>query len=263
VGRRRALRGEAGFPLRIRFAKRGPVRFISHRDVARAFERAFRVAELPVAFTLGFSPRPKVSFGPALAVGYESEAEYLDVECIREVAGDDVAAAVNTALPDGMAVIGTAPLADRAPALQEAITSLAYRATLDPVDPVEGVVLSGAIAAFLARDELAVEVTRKGERSVEDIRPSVLSMAVLSPTPNSGEAPTLELEVATKPRTLRVADVVAGLRTVHEDATTLVEHRVVRTHQWIERGGARREPLDVDRRSPAPEGAARALEACA
>ena len=77
-----------------------------------------------------------------------------------------------------------------------------------------------------------------------------------------------ELEVATKPRTLRVADVVAGLRTMHEDAATLVEHRVVRTHQWIERGGARREPLDVDRRSPATrpvfgEGAARALEACA
>ena len=241
--------------MRIRFAKRGPVRFISHRDVARAFERAFRVAELPVAFTLGFSPRPKVSFGPALAVGYESDAEYLDVECTDEVAGDDVAAAVNTALPDGMAVTGIAPLADRAPALQEAITSLAYRVTLDPV---EGGVLSGAVDALLARHELPIEVTRKGERAVEDIRPCVLSL-----TSARGGAPTFELEVATKPRTLRVADVVAGLRTMHQDAATLVEHRVVRTHQWIERGGARREPLDVDTRSPAPEGAARALEACA
>src|SRR5262245_35799523 len=149
--------------MRIRFAKRGPVRFISHRDVARAFERAFRVAELPVAFTLGFSPRPKVSFGPALAVGYESDAEYLDVECTREVDTDDVAAVVNPALPDGMAVTGVAPLADRAPALQEAITSLAYRVTLDPV---EGDVLSGAVAALLARHELSVEVTRKGEQAV-------------------------------------------------------------------------------------------------
>ena len=249
------MRGDAGFPLRIRFAKRGPVRFISHRDVARAFERAFRVAELPVAFTLGFSPRPKVSFGPALAVGYESEAEYLDVECIEEVPGDEVAATVNTALPEGMAVTGISPLADRAPALQEAITSLAYRVTLDPVADE---VLSGAVAALLACRELPIEVSRKGERAVEDIRPSVLSL-----TTHPGEASMFELEVATKPRTLRAADVVAGLRTMHEDAATLVEHRVVRTHQWIERGGARREPLDVDRRSPAPDGAARALEACA
>jgi len=254
------VRGTDGFPVRLRFTKRGKVRFVSHRDVARAFERAFRIEQLPLAFTQGFSPRPKVSFGLALAVGYESDAEYLDVECAREVTGDDVAAVVNTALPEGMAVTGIAALADRAPALQEVITSLEYRVTLDPVD--RGV-LTDAVAALLERDELPTEVARKGERAVEDIRPSVLSLRVLSPTPHAGEAPMFELEVATKPRTLRVADVVAGLRTMHEDAATLVEHRVVRTHQWIERGGARREPLDVDRRSPAPEGAARALEACA
>jgi radical SAM-linked protein len=254
------LRGDAGYPLRIRFAKRGPVRFISHRDVARAFERAFRVAELPVAFTRGFSPRPKVSFGPALAVGYESDAEYLDIECVHEVDTGAVGEAVNGALPDGMAVAGVAALADRAPALQEAITSLVYRVTLVPV--ADGVT-SFAVAALLARDELSIEVTRKGERAVEDIRPAVLSLAVEPLAVVAGDAATLELEVATRPRTVRVADVVAGLRTLHEDAATLVEHRVVRTHQWIERGGARQEPLDVDRRSPAPEGAARALEACA
>ena len=65
------MRGDAGVPVRLRFSKHGPVRFISHRDVARAFERAFRIVELPLAFSAGFSPHPKVSFGPALAVGYE------------------------------------------------------------------------------------------------------------------------------------------------------------------------------------------------
>jgi radical SAM-linked protein len=254
------LRGDAGYPLRIGFAKRGPVRFISHRDVARAFERAFRVAELPVAFTRGFSPRPKVSFGPALAVGYESDAEYLDVECTHEIHRDQVEDVVNAALPEGMAVTGVSALADRAPALQEVITSLAYRVTLEPV---AAEVLSGAVDALLARRELSIEVSRKGERAVEDIRPCILSLAVRTPSDMAGDAPTLELEVATRPRTLRVADVVGGLRTMHEDAATLVEHRVVRTHQWIERGGARYEPLDVDRRSLAPEGAARTLEACA
>ena len=56
------------------------MRFVSHRDVARAFERAFRIETLPLSFTQGFSPRPKVSFGLALSVGHESDAEYLDVE---------------------------------------------------------------------------------------------------------------------------------------------------------------------------------------
>ena len=72
-----------GFPVRVALHQAGPVRFISHRDMARAFERAFRIEQLPLVFTQGFSPRPKVSFGLALSVGYESDAEYLDVE-LRE-----------------------------------------------------------------------------------------------------------------------------------------------------------------------------------
>ncbi len=79
------MRGDAGFPVRLRFGKHGKVRFISHRDVARAFERAFRVEQLPLAFTQGFSPRPKVSFGLALSVGHESDAEYLDFELVEPV----------------------------------------------------------------------------------------------------------------------------------------------------------------------------------
>ena len=69
------MKGERGFPVRIAFTKTGKVRFISHRDVARAFERAFRIESLPLLFTQGFSPRPKVSFGLALSVGHESDAD--------------------------------------------------------------------------------------------------------------------------------------------------------------------------------------------
>ena len=62
--------------LRIRFTKLGKVRWTSHRDVARMWERAFRRAQLPVAYSAGFSPRPRVSFGLALPTGHESEADY-------------------------------------------------------------------------------------------------------------------------------------------------------------------------------------------
>ena len=71
--------------IRIRFTKAGRVRFVSHRDVARLFERALRKLHLPVAYTEGFSPRPKLSFGLALTVAHESEAEYLDVELTKPI----------------------------------------------------------------------------------------------------------------------------------------------------------------------------------
>ncbi len=250
------MRGDAGFPVRLRFSKHGPVRFISHRDVARAFERAFRIAELPLAFSSGFSPHPKVSFGPALAVGYESDAEYLDLELTRAVDLAWLAPAITDALPEGMDVLGIAALADRAPSLQESIEVLGYRVDCTGIDPE---VLARSVAELLARECLEIPVSRKGEERIDDIRPSVL--ALNQPRPDEA---VLVVEVATRPRTLRVADVVNGLRAVSAGAAMLSEQRVVRTHQWIERGGARHEPLDVDRRSAVPTGAeTRALEACA
>src|SRR5205814_9079184 len=80
VRARAALGGTAGMRVRFRFAKLGKIRWTSHRDVARMWERAFRRVGLPLAYTQGFSPRPKVSFGLALPTGHESVAEYLDLE---------------------------------------------------------------------------------------------------------------------------------------------------------------------------------------
>ena len=124
------MRGDSGFPIRLRFAKRGRIRFLSHRDVARAFERAFRVVKLPLAFTVGFSPRPKVSFGLALPVGHESDAEYLDVELTETYDVETLVVLVNDALPEGLSVTGAIALADRAPALQESVTSVTYELEL-------------------------------------------------------------------------------------------------------------------------------------
>src|SRR3954454_2458809 len=101
------MKGDRGIPVRLRYRKVGKVRWISHRDVARALERSFRIAELPLAFTEGFSPRPRVSFGLALATGHESEAEYLDLTLSEPVDLDALAARCNEALPEGMAVVGT------------------------------------------------------------------------------------------------------------------------------------------------------------
>ena len=251
------MRGDQGFPVRLRFAKHGKVRFISHRDVARAFERAFRIAELPLAFTQGFSPRPKVSFGLALSVGHESDAEYLDVELAEPVDLTRLAGVLSDGLPEGIDVTGTAALAERAPALQEAITAVAYRVDVPDAPPVA---LDHAVRELMARETVTMTVVRKARETVEDVRPAMRRVELEL----AGTGPCLQLELATRPRNIRPGEVLAALRAVSPEVGELVEHRVVRTHQWIEREGARLEPLDADVRSSAPQGAStRALEACA
>src|SRR6478672_6685323 len=110
------MRGGAANPVRLRYTKRGKVRWISHRDVARALERAFRITKLPLAFTEGFSPRPKVSFGLALSTGHESEAEYVDIVLAEDIDLDALADRLNSGLPAGIQVVGVNALEDRAPA---------------------------------------------------------------------------------------------------------------------------------------------------
>ena len=187
------MRGDQGYPVRLRFAKHGKVRFISHRDVARAFERTFRIAELPLTFTQGFSPRPKVSFGLALSVGHESDAEYLDVELAEPVDLAPLAGVLSAGLPEGIDVTGTAALAERAPALQEAITAVVYRVSLPGTEPAA---LEQAVCGLLARDTVTMTVVRKGRETVEDVRPAFRRVEVVSADEPAGGS-ALDLELAT------------------------------------------------------------------
>jgi radical SAM-linked protein len=231
------MRGDAGFPIRLRYSKRGKVRFVGHRDLARGFERAFRVMELPLAFTQGFSPRPKVSLGLALGVGHESDAEYLDVELTEPFELDGLPAALDEILPDGVSVDGAVPLAARAPALQEAITSVEYHLRPAAVDPH---VVAAAVERANAAQNITITTSRKGREVVEDLRPGLRHLGVL---PDG----TVHTEVATKPRGIRPAELLGALRDLAGAHTDVRADRVVRTCQWIERDGARHEPLAADR----------------
>jgi radical SAM-linked protein len=248
------MKGNGGFPVRVRFAKRGKVRFISARDVARALERAFRIEQLPLAFTEGFSPRPKVSFGLALSVGHESDAEYLDVELTEAVDTAALAERLTPALPEGMPATGAVRLIERAPALQESITEVQYRvATIDGHGrPVPEEVLGEAASSLLATDVVHVARVRKGKESVDDIRPALRSIEV----GHDGDTPVLELTLLTQPRGAGPREVLDALgpfvlATGLEGG--LAEHRVTRTSQWIERTGARLEPLEADAFAPVLE----------
>src|ERR1700710_1187883 len=91
--------------VRFRYAKRGRLRFSSHRDFARAFERALRRADVPMAYSAGFTPHPKISYIGASPTGVASEAEYLEIglAAVRDPA--ELAAALDAALPDGLDIV--------------------------------------------------------------------------------------------------------------------------------------------------------------
>lgn len=104
--------------LRFRYAKRGRARFASHRDFGRAFERALRRAEVPMAYSSGFHPHPRISYVNAAPTGAASEAEYLEIGLAEEREPESIMAALNAAMPDGLVMVQVAPadggsLADR------------------------------------------------------------------------------------------------------------------------------------------------------
>lgn len=220
------------FFIRIRFTETGKVRFVSHRDVARLFERALRKLRLPVAYSEGFSPRPKLSFGLALSVAHESEAEYLDVELSEHVSVDDLPRALSAALPDGIDVVGVAELAPGSESLQQAITSCNWRIEVLGAPPAE---VTAAVAEALAATELPLERVRKGKTTVADVRSAILELEVVGPTDDGVE---LSAHLATSPVSLRPAELVAVL-----GIDGVLEGRVRRTHQWMIIDEVRCEPV--------------------
>jgi radical SAM-linked protein len=220
--------------LRVRFQKLGKVRFTSHRDVARMWERACRRVRLPLAYTGGFSPRPKISFGLALPTGHESLAEYLDLDLLEEAAVDVAAlpAAFSEALPSGVDATAVATIDDRASSLQEEVTCCTWRLHVDaPADDIRALV-----TRTLEAQALPLERERKGGLSVDDVRPAILELEAAIFGPDQTQ---LEAILATQPRGLRPLELLRTLDPALEAA------RVIRINQWIERDGARREPLSL------------------
>ena len=248
--------GEAANPapptvqrIRLRFAKRGRLRFLSHRDVARSFERAVRRAGVPVAYSQGFSPHPRLSWVGAAPTGAASEAEYVEIGLTRPLDPGGLAGALDAALPEGLDVLAAAVAAG--PPLADRIDASSWRIELPGVEPAE---LRAAVAAVTGRESVVVErVTPSGCRTV-DMRAAIVSVDVGAPAvfparaaAESGVCAILTAVVrqttpAVRPDdVLGALDVVAGLRPP-------VPAKATRTAQGLldDRGGLA-DPLGPDR----------------
>ncbi len=157
--------------VRLRYAKRGPLRFTSHRDFQRAFERAIRRAGVPIAFSAGFSPHPRISYANAAPTGVASEAEYLEIGLTRQVPPVQLRDALDAALPIGMDVLEavTAISADFAERLEASV----WLVELFDVPPAD---LDRAIADLLRAPRAEVtRMTKAGMRTF-DARHALLGL---------------------------------------------------------------------------------------
>jgi radical SAM-linked protein len=194
--------------LRVRYAKRGRLRFTSHRDFSRAFERAIVRARVPMAYSSGFNPHPRISYAGASPTGAASEAEYLEIGLAREVDPAQVLSSLDEALPTGLDVLEV--VESRGGSLADLLEASVWRITVPDLEPDDA---ERAVTGFLEADEVLVErMTKKGLRTF-DCRAAVVSMS----SARSGTRDSCAiLEVVLRHGTpaVRPDDVLAGLRSL-------------------------------------------------
>jgi len=166
--------------LRVKFSKKGRTCFISHLDLLRTFERSLRRANIPIAFSQGFNPHPKISFGSVLPVGLESEAEYVDFVLSEEYDSLRFKEILNQFLPTGLSVVAVEQVTPDAPSLMEEINLAVYRLIIDFELPVSKSELISDLEKFLAQEKIIItKKTKKGEKKI-NIRPLIKHLKLVA-----------------------------------------------------------------------------------
>ncbi|MGW0709623.1 TIGR03936 family radical SAM-associated protein [Streptomyces sp. NPDC002643] len=260
--------------IRLRYTKRGRLRFTSHRDFQRAFERALRRAEVPMAYSAGFTPHPKVSYANAAPTGTGSEAEYLEIALTEARDPEKLRILLDESLPTGLDIVDAVEA--RTSGLADRLTASVWELRLDGVDPADA---ARAVTAFKAADIVEVQrMTKNGVRTF-DARAAVVDLdsrrdpGIDSPQadrPTDQPCAILRLVVRHVTPAVRPDDVLSGLRAV-ADLAPPVPAAVTRLAQGLfdEETGTVTDPLAPDREAatalttaaatataPAPEGSA-------
>ena len=191
--------------LRVRYAKRGRLRFTSHRDFSRAFERAVFRARVPMAYSSGFNPHPRISYAGAAPTGSASEAEYLEIGLAEVLDPAAVHRLLDESLPEGLDVLEVveSPGGSLSDLLQASRWRMLMPGTGD---------LTASVEAFLAADEVLVErMTKKGVRQFDARR----AVVALTATVQDGDG-VLDLVLEHTEPAVRPDDVIRALSEVSE-----------------------------------------------
>ncbi|GAA2956196.1 TIGR03936 family radical SAM-associated protein [Streptomyces enissocaesilis] len=232
--------------IRLRYTKRGRLRFTSHRDFQRAFERALRRADVPMAYSAGFTPHPKVSYANAAPTGTGSEAEYLEIALTAARDVDELRELLDESLPEGLDI--TDAVEARTSGLADRLQASVWELRLDGVAPEDA---EKAVGSFLTAESVEVQRrTKNGMRSF-DARSAVVDLqAVRPPSDRPGDGPCAILRLVVRHATpaVRPDDVLSGLRAV-ADLAPPVPAAVTRLAQGLfdEESGTVTDPLAPDR----------------
>ncbi|MFE7837720.1 TIGR03936 family radical SAM-associated protein [Streptomyces sp. NPDC057474] len=253
--------------IRLRYTKRGRLRFTSHRDFQRAFERALRRAEVPMAYSAGFTPHPKVSYANAAPTGTGSEAEYLEIALTDARDPEKLRILLDESMPTGLDIVDAVEA--RTSGLADRLTASVWELRLDGVDPADA---GRAVEAFKAADLVEVQRRAKNGLRTFDARAAVVDLdsrdgcdgrdgpdgsETQSPQadrPTEQPCAILRLVVRHVTPAVRPDDVLSGLRAV-ADLAPPVPAAVTRLAQGLfdEETGTVTDPLAPDREAaPAP-----------
>jgi radical SAM-linked protein len=231
--------------LRVRYAKRGRLRFTSHRDIQRSLERALRRADIPMAYSAGFSPHPKVSYAGAAPTGTASEAEYLEISVTERCDPAAVCAALDESMPAGLDVLDVVEATGGN--LVERLQASAWRIELPGV-PDE--TAQAAVEQFLAAAEVPVQRMMKNGLRTFDARGAVHTLTLEPPDAASPDPTCAILRAVVRHTTpaVRPDDVLTALRVV-ADLVPPSAPRVTRLAQGPldDASGAVSDPLEPDR----------------
>jgi radical SAM-linked protein len=214
--------------VRLRFERTGIVRFVSHLEQIEAFRRAVRRAGLPLAYSGGFSPKPKIAFGPAVSVGHESTCEFLEAELVRRMEPAEIIERVNAVLPPGFHLTTV----KKVPVFFPSFDSLVNVADYTIVMPESrwpggwGADISDKIEALLARQEIIIE--KKKDDKIQHIDAKALIMQLRADTKNI----FLRIKFGPK-KNVKPEKIIQMLTGMTDDELKLL--RITRTALWIEK----------------------------
>lgn len=221
--------------VRLKYAKLNPIRFTSHLDLIRIFERTFRRAGIKLVYSQGFHPHPRIAYGPPLGMGYTSSAEYMDVQYYRGK-NPDVAGMLNMKLPDGLRVLDSRELFGKNRSLASIINRAEYEVI--PGKKIDQSYLNQSIAEFLEQEQIIIDRVRGNDVQKLDIRPFIEKVWY------DEEKHRLCLSLSfLNGKTARVSEILEAMLHLTEEEVAM--SKVHRTDLVIQFGEVKATPLEV------------------
>lgn len=196
--------------IRITFSKQGALRYTGHLDLHKVLERALRRAEIPIAYSQGFHPQPKISLAAALPLGFSSRGEMMDIRLSAPLPPQEIRARLNATLPPGLQILDVEEVDEKQPALQTMVLSATYDVHF--TEPVDGKELKRRVEQIMMSESLLRE--RRGKSY--DLRPLIEMLSIVT---DSGGKVWLRMTLAAREgATGRPEEVLSALGIAPETA---------------------------------------------